>query len=601
MKHLLTKIIALLLLLTGSISYGEGIGPGLSVPALWGVNHEDVGGTLKVNLYAYKKGAEQISFNFKKLNDPGGATGTWTMRMYSPSGLLLAQQTMTNSTVKDAIRMGTPNSTETGIFSLVIEVTSLDIQYSADVNVKTNGTASGVSIPGRVYTYDVGVYSATMPTFSVYSVNEQGYKYTSTFYGLYPVRIMFRINPYGNVLKGTCTSAYKSYSSGSSTITPDPRYEPGNNCGGGSKIFFSPIAEDVPLNAVRWDLTTNTTVTEWLNPAIAAENVTGLTFSPTEGSAGNFTFNVVNYIGNATLKIDVNNNGVYTDAVDRSIPTGVTMGSNSVAFDGKDGAGNALPCGTTMKAQLLLDKPGEIHFVLWDAEGLGGIKITRTTGVSSPSSLINWDDSHVYPAGKTSTTPVLVGTNVNSSFNTTTHGWTTANTGWGNDAGIDNWAFLPGLTNQEITFVAPCPVPDLTPTTEIDELNFAEGAARDFVVNVFEILNIPTTGQIRFRINKISGFTITYPTTSGVSNVFGGTTNQNSNWTFTENASFITVTANAGVNIAANGQAILGFRVARNPNVASGTTQNITATIIGLSGGETRIDNNNVVTSISAN
>jgi hypothetical protein len=91
--------------------------------------------------------------------------------------------------------------------------------------------------------------------------------------------------------------------------------------------------------------------------------------------------------------------------------------------------------------------------------------------------------------------------------------------------------------------------PDLTPTTEIDNLEFTNiSNSRDFVVNVFEINNILNISgrTISFRVAKISGFDITYSTNSGLSNVLGGTANSNSDWDFVENDNSIIVTAKAG-------------------------------------------------------
>lgn len=144
--------------------------------------------------------------------------------------------------------------------------------------------------------------------------------------------------------------------------------------------------------------------------------------------------------------------------------------------------------------------------------------------------------------------------------------------------------------------------PDLTPTLIIDDLSFSPtSGARDFIVNVFEINNVATYDTIRVRLPKLSAFTITYPTTSGISNVFGGTPNQNGNWTFTENASFIIATALPAVmNIAASGSAQLGFTIIRKPGIINGTTQNLTPTILNLSGGDVKPANNNVITSFTA-
>ena len=388
------------------------------------------------------------------------------------------------------------------------------------------------------------------------------------------------------------------------------RYGTGNSCGGGSKIFLNTIAEDVPASATRFNLTTNTTVNEWLNPAIAAENVTGLVYNPSStpvSPAGSFSFSVNNYIGNATLSIDVNNNGVYTDAIDRLISTGVQQGANTVAFDGKDGTGVDIPCASTVKAKVVLDRQGEIHFVLSDAEGLGGIKITRTTGAGSPSSVISWDDSNVSTPRDTYT-PALVGTNINSSLNNNIHGWARVNNS-------DRWRKFLGKFSSNRQLGLPSrfdksgdyghvTLPGAgfrTPTTDIDELSFfTDGTSRDFIVNLYEIENVPATGQIRLRLTKLTAFTITYPTTNTVSNVFGGISNENGNWTFTETQSFITATAKAGITIPANGQALIGFNITRKVGTPPGNSQNITATIIGGSGGEINTTNNQVVTTVTA-
>jgi hypothetical protein len=155
--------------------------------------------------------------------------------------------------------------------------------------------------------------------------------------------------------------------------------------------------------------------------------------------------------------------------------------------------------------------------------------------------------------------------------------------------------------NVTVNITAPGGTPDLTPSLDIDNLSFpAAGATRDFVVNVFEINGGTAVNPITVRLAKLSAFTITYPTESGTSNVYGGIANENSNWTFTENASFIIATAKPGVNIAANGAAVLGFTISRKTGVTNGTTQNLTTTITGGSGGETNTTNNKTLTSFTA-
>ncbi|WP_157607457.1 hypothetical protein [Runella limosa] len=146
--------------------------------------------------------------------------------------------------------------------------------------------------------------------------------------------------------------------------------------------------------------------------------------------------------------------------------------------------------------------------------------------------------------------------------------------------------------------------PDLNPTIVIGSLEFTTaGSQKDFVVNLFEINNrIQITGTpISFRVAKISGFNITYSTTSGTSNAGSSIANSNSDWDFVENANFITVTAKTGITIAANGSKVIGFTATRKTGIPINTTQNITATIINGSAGEIKVDNNIAITSITAN
>ena len=142
--------------------------------------------------------------------------------------------------------------------------------------------------------------------------------------------------------------------------------------------------------------------------------------------------------------------------------------------------------------------------------------------------------------------------------------------------------------------------PDLTPIVDIDNLNFhVADIPRDFVVTVFEINGVTAGNPITVHLTKLSAFTITYPATSSTSNVYGGTANENGNWDFTENTNFITATAKPGVIIPAGGSAVLGFTIARKPNITPGVIQTMTTTIVAPSGGEANVSNNTVSTSFA--
>lgn len=156
--------------------------------------------------------------------------------------------------------------------------------------------------------------------------------------------------------------------------------------------------------------------------------------------------------------------------------------------------------------------------------------------------------------------------------------------------------------------------PDLTPSMDIDGISFLNGEGKDFVINIFEILNNPTivAGQpVIFRLNRPSGWDITVPGITltgapqsgiaGTSGVFGGTPNQNDKWLFSQNAGFITITLKPGEFIPGGGSMQIGFRATRKAGTSNSTVQALTGTIINGAGGETEFSNNQVVTNLIAN
>ncbi len=147
------------------------------------------------------------------------------------------------------------------------------------------------------------------------------------------------------------------------------------------------------------------------------------------------------------------------------------------------------------------------------------------------------------------------------------------------------------------------PMPDLSPTAVIDNLDFSgKENSRDFAIFVGEGAGVATTAPVTFVVNKISAFDITFKTTNSNSQVDGGVMNQNANWNFTDNGNFIIVTSKANIVIGAKSSAVVGFTLTRRANVPVGTTQNITVGVIGgTGGGETPTVNNTSITSVTAN
>jgi hypothetical protein len=121
------------------------------------------------------------------------------------------------------------------------------------------------------------------------------------------------------------------------------------------------------------------------------------------------------------------------------------------------------------------------------------------------------------------------------------------------------------------------------------------GFAYDFVTNVFENGGGSTGGIIVIIIVIPSGWDITVDADNN-SDVFGGTTNENSKWNFSIAGGNITITSKDGTIIPKNGQAVLGFRATRKSTTSTGTSQSLGATISG--GGDTTPANNATVLSL---
>jgi hypothetical protein len=159
---------------------------------------------------------------------------------------------------------------------------------------------------------------------------------------------------------------------------------------------------------------------------------------------------------------------------------------------------------------------------------------------------------------------------------------------------------IPASHTSTITIVPFTGTPDFTPVINTDQLSFAPGASRDFVVFISEGLNSPSTGQVQFRVVKPSTFPVTFNAASGVSDVEGGTPNQNSDWTITSSGAFITCTLKPGVVIPPFGTSTIGFTVTRGAGTGANTTGNISVVITNNSGGDSNPNNNSTNTTVIA-
>ncbi len=160
----------------------------------------------------------------------------------------------------------------------------------------------------------------------------------------------------------------------------------------------------------------------------------------------------------------------------------------------------------------------------------------------------------------------------------------------------------PSFSPWTLSSQSTATLPDLTPSVFMDVLSFTSGDVgvdRDFIVLLNEVAGASTTGTVSFRISKPGAFNISFVPTSGVSNVFGGTANSNSDFTFTDAGGFYLVTTT--VPITALGSKVAGFRINRKPGIPANTTQSISIQIVPGSGGDNTNSNNLKSLQVTAN
>lgn len=420
------------------------------------------------DFYAYVKNGENLDLNFTKHNNlvPGSVTAT--IRVQGMDGV---NQTCTIAdTAPDGTSCGFTNLTAStsGTWKITFSVPEEAAnKYSWQINVQNGST----NITGRVWS--TAYYASNggssnqldnIATFDYFYQSRQGYLYRGIYRNYNGIDSIFRANNFGIVEPGTCDPLYQSYpvsSVGKSGQALNIADDPANSdvCGGKHKLFFNNPAADLPESAPRWD-----GADWWIKPSIKAQTISNLKFIPSAPGAmsGKLTFDTANYEGGGKVLVDIDGNGSYDDAVDRSFDVGVGWNKTvQFNFDGKDTSGNPIANDKKISFLARLGKPGEIHFVNADAEHrAGGVEVRLQNGPSQGYSTIFWNDTPFQNTVniRCSTTPQLDGTaGVNSTGGV--HGWDASgcanfgnnnnlndslNTGsWGDTRFINDWTYSP--------------------------------------------------------------------------------------------------------------------------------------------------------------
>jgi uncharacterized repeat protein (TIGR01451 family) len=321
-----------------------------------------------------------------------------------------------------------------------------------DATVRNSG---GTSIPGRAYITNLGgdmgsFYPSILKT-NFYVLTKDGYVYQMNTNTLAPLVFNFFSNNKGFTSAGNPT--YKSLNGvptvGTNVSDPNAT-DSGTNIT--NKIFLNnPLLASLPTSASHPVAGSTWLMDIPINPSISSFTYT----RNVSASGGTFNF-TANTAGSYSIEIDTNNNGSYTDAVDRNIQGLTLSGSNSYVWDGKDGAGKIVNNKNTLTARIAT-RSGEVHFPVTDAESNpNGFIITRINGIGTGDSTIYWDDTSISAtigtknlAGATSSPSGAHIWGSNSTDQATQSG------AFGNNVGIDTWTFIRSASAFTSVFPAP--------------------------------------------------------------------------------------------------------------------------------------------------
>ena len=406
-------------------------------------------------------------------------------------------------------------------------------QYVTAFDVSVRDAANTRFIKGRVFT---NVFSGILGTFNVgfngifYVLTKDGYQYSLNNNGQAGNGFLFFANNKG-FRDANGNPLYQSVAEINNPDVQDPT-SPDSPTDITYKIFFNPPSADLPASA-----NTPGGATTWLLMAPALPMVTNVTFTGMEGTVGkagtsplgaNFTF-TSSASGTYQVAIDVNQNSVFNDPVDRVLTGHVQIGSNTIFWNGLDGLGNpvAADTGASYNARItLIAKAGEVHFPFFDVErNVNGMILMRTNGNYAPDDTIYWNDSQI-PLIGTPSNPLVNLTGISSLVNG--HKWGTPTTDpnnqndFGNNMGIDTWAYNSSAPIKNmVSFVLQ--QADLAVDTITSTANCA-GQPVTYMVTVKN--NGPSAiTRAKFAFNfpaQITGVSVNSSATTGISTVSGG-------------------------------------------------------------------------------
>jgi gliding motility-associated-like protein/uncharacterized repeat protein (TIGR01451 family) len=408
--------------------------------------------------------------------------------------------------------------------------------FIAAFDVSVRNTANSAFLSGRVFT---NIFSGLINNYNsgffgiLHILTKDGYQYNLDNNGQSGNGFSFFANNKG-FRSANGAASYQSINNTTNPNVQDPR-APDTQSDITHKIFFNTPAADLPVTA-----NTPGGGNTWLVNPPFIPTISDVNFTGTEGTkgksgtsplGGTITFTATN---NGTYKIvvDANQNGVFTDAVDRTLSGPSNSGANTINWDGLDGIGNKLPASTvSYTANITLQLfSAEVHFPFFDVErNVNGIKLTRTGGAGAPDNNIYWDDSQISAVG-TPSSPLKNTTGLSSLINGHKWGSATADPSNGIDFGdnrsMDTWAYVTSPPiNAAVNFIIQEADLEVTSLTS-DVSTGCVGQKISYTVVVKN--NGPsdvTSAPFSFSFPKeLTGAKVTSDATIGVSTITGDTT-----------------------------------------------------------------------------
>lgn len=181
-----------------------------------------------------------------------------------------------------------------------------------------------------------------------------------------------------------------------------------------NKLFFNPPDPAMPSQALTYDFYRLFTYQTWLNPTIPDYSMplTDVAFSALKGPdsiyslcgdnvmaaglGGYITFRT-NGWGQLNLRLDIDQNGSFTDPVDVLLSKTILGGRDSIFWNGLNGLGAIVPPQKDFPLRLLFTGTlfsGEMHLQLFDVENWSGeMQVNRLNGINTGAVSFYFDHS----------------------------------------------------------------------------------------------------------------------------------------------------------------------------------------------------------------